>query len=141
MSEMLRVTEDQSEIETDDATKSQIEVEVNGYDPISEEPLDLPSEDLEDVSSVEPEHERGSTDLLGRFQGLGLAPVEESPAEHTTEESGDEPSPLESDGTLGGTAKLLSTLASIEAESQDETLRIVDDIYKEADDVEDEEAD
>jgi len=141
MSEMLRITEDQIEIEFDDATKSQIEAEVNGYEPISGEPLDSPSEELEDVSPAEPEYERGSTDLLGRFRGLGLESVEEPLAEHITEESGDEPSPLESDGTLGGTAELLSTLASIEAESQDEALRIVDDIYEQLDQVEEEETD
>ena len=86
MSEMLRVTEeqiesefgpemeDQAEIEFDDTTTAQIEEEASGYDPISEEPLDSPSEELEDVSPPEPEYERGSTDLLGRLRGLGIEP-------------------------------------------------------------------
>jgi hypothetical protein len=141
MSETLRVTEGQAEIEFDDARKSQIEAEVNGYDPISEDLLDSSNEELDNVSPAEPEYERGSTDLLGRFRGLGLIPDEEPPTEHITEESGNAPIPLESDGTMGGTAELLSALASINAESQEEALRIVDDIYKEEDQVEDEDAD
>ena len=119
----------------------QDEEEASGYDPISEEPLDPPSEELEDVSPAEPEYERGSTDLLGRFRGLGLVPDEEPPAEHKTEESGDEPMPLESDDHNTGTAELLSTLAAIAADDQDEARRIVDDIKNQADQDEDEEAD
>ncbi len=147
MSHGLRVMEDQSEIEIDDTTKSQIdadgqdEEESRRSDPISAEPLDSPSEELEDVSPAEPEYERGSTDLLGRFRGLGLIPDEEPPTEPVKEESGDEPIPPESNGMLGGTAELLSALAAIDAESQDEARRVVDDIYKKADQVEDEEAD
>ncbi len=147
MSHRLRIMEDRSEIKIDDATKSQIDADdqdegkASGYDPISEEPLDSPSEELEDVSPAEHEYERGSTDLLGRFRGLGLIPDEEPRDEHTTEESGDEPIHPESDGMLGGTAELLSALAAIEGESQDEARRIVDDIYKQVDEVEDEEAD
>ena len=49
--------------------------------------------------------------------------------------------PLESDGIPGGTAELLSALAAIDAESQDEARRVVDDIYKQADQAEDEEDD
>jgi hypothetical protein len=119
----------------------QDEEEASGYDPISEEPLDSSSEELEDVSPAEPEYERGSTDLLGRFRGLGLVPDEESPAEHITEESGDEAAPLESDETLGPTAELLSALADIEADKHDDAPGIVDDIYKQVDEDKDEEAD
>ncbi len=121
--------------------EGQDEEEASGYDRISEEPLDSPSEELDDVSPAEPEYERGSTDLLGRFRGLGLVPDEEPPSEHITEESGDEPIPLESDEHSTGTAELLSTLAAIAADEQDEARRIVDDINKQADQDEDEEAD
>ena len=44
-------------------------------------------------------------------------------------------------GYWGGTAELLSALAAIDGESQDEARRVVDDIYKQADEVEDEESD
>ena len=42
---------------------------------------------------------------------------------------------------LGGTAELLSALAAIETDSHDEALNIVDDIYKQTEEVEDEEVD
>ena len=142
--DFLSEMEDQSEGEFDKVFESQIEAEASGYNAISEE---VP--EVEEAESIEPAPERGSTDLLGRFRGLGLAPEEEQqteaipeeepPAEHITEESEDETAPLESDGIPGGTAKLLSTLAAIDAETQDEAQRIVDDIYKKADEVEDEE--
>ena len=106
-----------------------------------EETIETPSEELKDVSTSEPEYERGSTDLLGRFRGLGLVPDEEPPAEQITEESGDKQIPPESNGMLSGTAELLSALAAIDAESQDEARRVVDDIYKQVDEVEDEEDD
>ena len=142
--DFLSEMEDQSEDEFDKVFESQIEAEASGNNAISEE---VP--EIEEAESIEPAPERGSTDLLGRFRGLGLAPEEEQqteaipeeepPAEHITEESEDETAPLESDGIPGGTAELLSTLAAIDAETQDEAQRIVDDIYKKADEVEDEE--
>jgi hypothetical protein len=74
-------------------------------------------------------------------EASGYEPIsEEPPAEHITEEGGDEPIHHKSDETLGGTAKLLSALADIEsAGTTDETQRIVDDIYKLAEELEDEE--
>jgi hypothetical protein len=147
MSHNSREIEDQSEIEIADSIKSQIvadvqvEEEADGYNQISEDPLDSPSKGLDVVTPSEPDYERGSTDLLGRFRGLGLVPDEEPPAEHIPEESGDEPISPESEKMLGGTAELLSALAAIEADSQDKAQKIVDDIYKHADEVEDEESD
>ena len=145
--DFLSEMEDQSEDEFEKVFESQIEAEASGYNAISEEVPEVP--EVEEAESIEPAPERGSTDLLGRFRGLGLAPEEEQqteaipeeelPAEHITEESEDETAPLESDGIPGGTAELLSTLAAIDAETQDEAQRIVDDIYKKADEVEDEE--
>lgn len=77
---------------------------------------------------------------MDRFNGLGIIPDEESPVEHITEESRDEPIPIKSDEVLGGTAKLLSALADIEsAGTTDETQRIVEDIYRLTEELEDEE--
>ena len=136
--------EDHSETNIDDTLKSQVGTvghngeEASGMDPNSEERINSPSEEQDDVSLDGSEYERGSTDLLRRFRGLGLISNEESPVDLIREEGVDEQISQEPDGMLGGIAELLSALAAIEAEGQDESLRIVDDIYKRTDEIEDE---
>jgi hypothetical protein len=129
--------EDHSGTNIDDTLKSQVGTvshygeEASGMDPNSEERINSPNAQQDEVSLDGSEYERGSTDLLRRFRGLGLISNEESPVDHIREEGFDEQISQEPDGMMGGTAELLSTLAAIEADSKDESLRIVDEIEDE----------
>jgi hypothetical protein len=96
------------------------------------------AEELEELNASALEYERGSTDLLGRFKGLGLIPDEEPSVEHLPAESRDDQTLKTDDEKLGGTAKLLAALAEIEAaDTTDEAQRIVDNIHKLAEGLED----
>jgi hypothetical protein len=100
--------------------------------------------EVEFLTEVEDQNEDEFDDLSKaqiEEEASGYGPIpEEPPAEHITEEGGDEPIHHKSDETLGGTAKLLSALAELEsAGTTDENQRIVDDIYKLAEKLEDEE--
>lgn len=89
------------------------------------------NEEKGDVSSIESTYERGQTDLLGRFQGLGLAPSNEPIEEYTTNGDEEKKSIAETDEVLGGTAKLLSSLAQLETvDNMNEAQDLIDEIYK-----------
>jgi hypothetical protein len=134
MSQMLWEMENQSNKDSDNASKTQI------IDDDQDEEKVSGSGELEDVSTAERDYERGSTDLLGRFKGLGLLPDEESTIEHLSQDGSDDPALPESEKKLGGTAKLIAALADIEsAGTTEEAQKIVDDIYKLTEELEDDE--
>jgi hypothetical protein len=115
MSDRLKALDEFVEVVMDGSTLSRIENKTS-------------REEKEDSSSIESASERGQTDLLGRFQGLGLAPAGDSIEEYEANEGEEEISFSETDEVLGGTAKLLSTLATIEItdnvdEAQDKIYR------------------
>ena len=129
LSDRLRILGDQDRSKIEDKTISQID-------------SDMPDEELEELSVSNSEYERGSTDLLGRFQGLGLVADEGTADENASEESVDEISPKPLDKKLGGTARLISALAEIEsAGTTEDAQKIVDEIYELAERLEDDDAD